>query len=149
MAERLFPVFDLPAAPKTAAAEERKYRPSLAFDFEKGDFVRSGAGNLVLTDGRGAYAQWCRKMVSTERLGCLSYGQDQGTEFIDAMAQPEAQAARSAIERTVTEALKVNPATEYVRDFTYRQTEEGLLCSFTVKGYGWEEFPISAVVKNQ
>lgn len=147
MAEQLFPVFNVPAVAQKQTEGERKYKPSFAFDFEKGDFVRDGAGNLVLCSGREAYEQWCRKMASTERLAHLAYDQDQGAELIDAMARSEQAAVESDLERTVTEALKVNQATEYVRGFTFSQEEGGLVCSFTVKGHGWEEFPVEVLIK--
>ena len=70
MAQRqLFPVFDLPEIPDTEELEER-YSPSAYFDFEKGDFVRDGAGKIKKSEGKDAYIQWCLKVVSTERYRC-------------------------------------------------------------------------------
>ncbi len=144
MAEKtLFPVFEVPQVQTPAAAAERKYRRSVSFDFETGDFVRDGSGNMVEADGREAYMQWCLKVCDTERFTCLSYSTDIGPEMIDALAQPSREAVESAIERTITEALMVNPKTEYVRGFTFRWEADTLYCTFIVKGQDWEEMTIS------
>lgn len=144
MAEKtLFPVWEVPQVQTPAAATERKYRRSVSFDFEAGDFARDGSGNMVEADGREAYIQWCLKACDTERFTCLAYSADIGTETIEALAQPTRQAVESAIERTITEALMVNPKTEYVRGFTFRWEADALSCSFTVKGQDWEEMTIS------
>ena len=100
MAEKtLFPVWEVPQVQTPAAATERKYRRSVSFDFEAGDFARDGSGNMVEADGREAYIQWCLKACDTERFTCLAYSADIGTETIEALAQPTRQAVESAIER--------------------------------------------------
>ena len=56
MAEnQLFPVFDLPEIPDNPEYDERYY-PSVYFDFETGDFLRDGAGRMITSAGREAYA---------------------------------------------------------------------------------------------
>lgn len=139
MAETLFPVFDVPEITVLTAAKERKYRPSVYFDFSTGDFRRDGSGNMVQADGREAFRQWCLKVAMTERFTCLSYTNDIGTEMIDALAQADRAAVESAIERTINEALMVNPKTQYVRGFTFTWTADNLGCTFYVKGQDWEE----------
>lgn len=139
MAETLFPVFEVPEINVLTAAKERKYRRSVFFDYETGDFLRDGSGNMVAADGREAYQQWCLKTVMTERFTCLSYTTDIGTEMIDALAQADHAAVESAVERTINEALMVNPKTEYVRDYVFSWRNENLECSFNVKGQDWEE----------
>lgn len=52
---------------------------------------------------------------------------------------PDRESRESEIERTITEALLVHPATEYVRDFEFTHEGDETYCSFTVKGYPWEE----------
>ena len=44
-----------------------------------------------------------------------------------------------AIERTITEALLVNPATEYVRDFEFTMEGDQLYVSFLAKGREWDD----------
>ena len=80
MADQLFPVFDLPEIPDDPEYEER-YRSSVAFDFDKGDFVRDGSNKMVRADGREAFMQWCWKVVQTEREAFLAYSDEIGTEF--------------------------------------------------------------------
>lgn len=146
-AETLFPVFSVPEISTPAAAKERKYRRSINFDFEAGDFRRDGAGKLVEAGGRDAYAQWCQKTVLTERFVFLAYSMDIGTEMVEAMAQADRAAVESAVERTINEALMVNPKTEYVRNFEFTRRADELRCTFTVKGQDWEEFTISVPIK--
>jgi len=139
MAEnQLFPVFDLPEIPDNPEYDERYY-PSVYFDFETGDFLRDGAGRMITSAGREAYMQWCLKVASTERLSCLVYSDDIGTEFDELAEIPDRESRESEIERTITEALLVHPATEYVRDFEFTHEGDETYCSFTVKGYPWEE----------
>lgn len=142
-ANQLYPVFDVPDLVKTTAAEEQKYKPSVFFDYELGDFRRDGSGKIAVADGREAYAQWCVKVVVTERMEHLAYNSDIGTEMIDALAQADIKAVESAVERTITEALMVNKETEYVRDFVFTRAPSELRCDFTVKGKDWEEIRLT------
>ena len=48
-------------------------------------------------------------------------------------------AVESAVERTITEALMVNPKTEYVRGFEFEWMNEDLSVSFVVKGKEFDE----------
>lgn len=99
MAEnQLFPVFDLPEIPDNPEYDERYY-PSVYFDFETGDFLRDGAGRMIASAGREAYMQWCLKVASTERLSCLAYSDDIGTEFDDLAEIPDRESRESEIER--------------------------------------------------
>lgn len=134
MPETLFPVIDVPAIVTPTAVKEQKYKSSVSFDYELGDFTRDGAGKMLQADGREAYMQWCMKTVMTERFTCLSYNADIGTEMIDALVQADHAAVESAIERTINEAIMVNPKTEYVRDYEFIWNNAELLCNFTVKG---------------
>ena len=148
MADTLFPVFDVPEIETPAAGSERRYRPSVFFDYEEGDFRRNGTGNMVPSTGQEAFIHWCLKVCMTERFTRLSYSTDIGTEMIGALSQADREAVESAIERTITEALMVNPKTEYVRGFTYEYDADDLRVSFIVKGREWEETPLT-VTYNQ
>lgn len=133
---QLFPAFDLPDIEDKKQKTERYY-PSAYFDFYTGDFRRDGANRVVAADGRDAYIQWCLKVASTERETCLAYSSDIGVELEN--IQDNAAQAESDIEKTITDALKINPATEYVKDFEFSHTGDDLYCTFTVKGYPWVE----------
>lgn len=133
MNEPLFPVFDVPKT-EYAKPERAEYKPSMLFDYAKGDFVQNGMRDIAEADGKTAYIQWCRKIVLTERSAFLAYAEDIGTEMEDAMRQGDYDAVESALERTITEALMVNPRTERVHDFRFTRIAGGLQCAFIVKG---------------
>lgn len=139
----LFPVINVPETLDTGAVLDKRYKKSVKWDLEKGDFARDGANNLVETDGIDAYMTWCIKMAQTERYKCLAYPNQIGCEFEEAMKKPSTKACESAIRRTITEALCINPRTEYVRGFEFEWAGDTLRCSFTVKGIDSAEFHIS------
>ena len=143
----LFPVFDTPTIAILEEPEKQKYNPSVFFDFDLGDFLRDGAHKMVEADGKTAYIQWCRKMVDTERFTCLAYGTDVGTEMYDALSKGDHSAVESAMERTITEALMVNPKTEYVREFEFEWVNAELSVSFVVKGKEYDEQKLKTIVK--
>ena len=144
---QLYPVFDVQELVTTTAAEEQKYKGSVYFDYSIGDFRRDGAGKMTVAEGREAYAQWCVKVAMTERMAHLSYNSDIGTEMKEALAHSDIEAVKSSIERTITEALMVNKATEYVRNFEFTHSPGELKCEFTVKGKEWEEIRLAAYYK--
>lgn len=143
MAETLFPVFDVPDIDTQSQEDSRPYRPSVYFDFEKGDFRLDSAYRMIVSTGQEAYIQWCRKVVETERDACMAYSTDIGIEGESALAESDGAAVESALEKTITEALMVNVHTEYVKDFQFSWTADELHMSFTVKGKEWEEITIS------
>jgi len=146
MAEKnLFPVFDVPEITTPTQSETRTYKPSVFFDYEKGDFRLDGAHKMTASTGKEAYMQWCRKAVMTERDACLAYSTDIGIEGEAALAEGDHAAVESALEKTITEALMVNTHTEYVRGFEFSWRADGLYLAFTVKGKEWEEETISAL----
>lgn len=148
MAETLFPVFDVPTIVRNVERENQEYRPSVFFDFDVGDFRRDNAGKLLTAIGREAYMQWCRKAVVTERLSALAYSHNYGTELEDALRQTGPEAVKSALERAITEALMVNPKTEYVREFSFTYDGAGgIHCAFTVKGIDMEEQQIDVTIQ--
>ena len=144
--KNLFPVVEVPELIQESERYDEKYRPSVAWDLEAGDFVRNGANQLVESDGREAYRVWCVKVVNTERWACLAYPDSIGTEMEAALKEKDHKAVESAVERTITEALLVNPRTEYVREFSFTWNGDELYCSFTVKGVEWESFPLSVTI---
>lgn len=145
--QRLFPTVDVPEILTPVPASKQHYKPSYQFDFTTGDFVRDGANRVVVCSGREAYLQWCMKVVHTERMTCLAYSSDIGIEGQEALAQSDRRAVESALERTISEALKVNPRTEYVRGFSFSWEADVLRCRFTVKGREWEELEIETEMR--
>ena len=138
MAEQLFPVFELPDIPIDDQEEEICLQ-SVKFDWKTGDFVRDALGRMVIADGHDAYIDWILKVSSTERLSCLAYDDDIGTEFEGIMQYNDNERIEADIERTLIDALMVHPATEYVRDFSFSWTADSVFVTFTVKGRPWPE----------
>lgn len=143
--ETLFPVFDVPDITTQTQTKTRRYKPSVYFDFEKGDFRQDGAYRLTVSTGKEAYIQWCRKTVMTERDAFLAYSDDIGVEAEEALAQDDHAAVESALEKTITEALMVNTHTEYVRGFAFEWAADEMRMTFTVKGKEWEETTVSVL----
>lgn len=135
----IYPTYKLPTlvAPGTTV-EQEGYKPSLFFDYDVGDFVMDGAHRPVEGTGRDAFEQWCLKQCVTERYTKLGYSNAIGVELVAAVKAGDIFAVKSAIARTITEALMVNPATEYVRNFrfSWSGTDE-LKVTFEVKGKEW------------
>ena len=82
-------------------------------------------------------------MALTQRYTCAAYQDEIGTELDEALAEDSEKAVESAIERTISEALLVNPRTEYVRNFEFSWSGEAVSVSFTVKGVDTDEFKVS------
>lgn len=139
----LFPVFEVPEMKLNTTAEEQKYRRSVLFDFDRGDFVRNGTNNIAEASGKEAYKQWCQKVVMTERLTKLSYSHKIGIETDTLWNITDKKAIESTLEATITDALMVNNKTDYVRDFKFVWDNDNVISvSFTVKGKEWEEFSV-------
>jgi hypothetical protein len=129
----LFPTFDMPELVEDQQpVPEPEYPESYLFDFDKGKFVLDGAGRVVIADGHTSWVQWCIKTVLTERFAFLAYSWDYGVEIEEALKNPNRAAIEAEVERTITEALLVDPRTELVRDFSFRWQADELYISFTV-----------------
>ena len=142
MAQNLFPVIDSPRIACEGEGYDKRYKKSFAWDLQKGDFVRDGTNRVPVCNGIEAYQTWCEKTVMTERYCCLAYPDEIGTEIERAMNRPSQRSCESAIERTIKEALLVNPRTEYVRGFSFSWDGDAVLVEFLVKGIQYEEFLI-------
>lgn len=136
----LYPTINLPTlvSPRSQATE-KKYRLAPKFDFERGEFLFDGAGRIIIADGKETFEQWCLKTCMTARGSRLAYSDKIGTEFFSATKEPDPAAVRSAIIRTITETILVNPAAEYVKDFEFDGSGDELHVSFSVKGRNWAE----------
>ena len=56
------------------------------------------------------------------------------------MEDDDEMTVESMVERTITDALLVNPRTESVQDFEFSWDGDEMHCRFRVKGMDWEEF---------
>lgn len=55
------------------------------------------------------------------------------------MDNDDEETVESMAERTIIDALMVNPRTEYVGDFDFTWDADQMHCTFQVKGIGWDE----------
>lgn len=85
---------------------------------------------------------WCIKTSTTERFAKLAYPGSIGAELEAARKEKTREATELALERTLTEAIAVNPRTEYVRDFEFEWDGDDVHVRFRVKGKNIEEFQI-------
>lgn len=139
MSEPLFPVVDVPEFIEENSQYDTQYRKSVKWDPVKGDFVRDGANRMVECDGKEAFAIWCFKIAQTERYQCMAYPEVIGTEMERATADNDEKVVESMVQRTITDALMVNPRTEWVRNFLFSWEGDTMDCSFDVKGVDWNE----------
>lgn len=139
MSEPLFPVVEVPEFISGNTEYDTQYKQSVKWNPEKGDFVRDGANRMVECDGREAFAIWCFKIAQTERYRCLAYPDVIGTEMERAMDNDDEKTVESMVQRTIVDALMVNPRTEDVRDFSFTWNGDSMHCSFKVKGIDWDE----------
>lgn len=135
--EKLFSVVEVPDFEEEEYDTE--YKRSAAWDFEKGDFARDGTNRMVEAEGRTAFACWCYKIAQTERYRCLAYQDSIGTEMERAMDDSDEKTVESMVQRTITEAIMVNPRAEWIRNFNFTWDGDAMQCSFNVKGVDWDE----------
>ena len=142
MAKQLFPTFEIPTITReTENTREGYYWPGPLFDFEKGDFVLNGAGQVVMVDGNDEFTLWCVKCVNTQLGASLAYPEF-GVDIEGAMNLPTIDAATAELERSITDALMKNPRTERVYGFEFSRSPDELYVKFVVKPYSLEAFDI-------
>lgn len=137
---QLYPTINLPPlmAPRSQPAQ-KVYKIAPYFSFEVGDFLFDSAGRPVMASGKETFEAWCIKVCATERGTRLAYSDKIGTEFESAMKEPDPNAVKSSIVRTITESILVNPVAEWVKNFSFASEGEHLRVSFEVKGRPWAD----------
>ena len=146
MADNLFPTVNVPEFTPESDNYDIAYRPSIKWDLIAGDFVRTPSNKVPQSDGVEAYKIWCVKAVYTERYTCLAYSDDMGTEMDDAISYDDENAVELAIQRTITEALMVNPRTVSVENFKFKWNSGHVTVSFTVFSVEEEPFTVDATL---
>ncbi|MDE7300421.1 MAG: DUF2634 domain-containing protein [Lachnospiraceae bacterium] len=134
----LFPVVEVPEFLPESSEYDTEYRRSVKWDPAAGDFVRDGANRMVECGGQEAFAVWCYKIAQTERYHCLAYPDSIGSEMERALDNDDEKTVESMAQRTITEALMVNPRTEAVWDFSFSWDGDNMHCTFKVKGIHWD-----------
>lgn len=139
MSQPLFPVVEVPDFISEDSQYDTQYKRSMKWDPELADFVRDGAHRIKECDGKEAFAIWCFKIAQTERYRCLAYPDSIGTEMERAMDNDDEKTVESMVERTITDAIMVNPRAENVRDFQFTWEGDQMHVTFKVKGSNWDE----------
>lgn len=112
----------------------------------KRDFVRTAANNVPMNDGYEAYKIWCVKTVSTERYSCLGYSDDH--ELKRKITRESGQSTvELSLERTIQEALMVNPRTSSVEEFSFEWGTGRVKVSFIVYSVDGEPLPLIQSLK--
>ena len=142
----LFPVFDVPSELEEEEELEGQYAPAPLWDYEAGDFVTDGAKQTLYGSGYDAWVLWCTKSIMTQRWAHLGYSANEGIEAEEAFAEPDREAAESAFELTITEALLADPMgrTTQVRDFEFRWEADSLWIDCVVVGTDGQTADITA-----
>ncbi len=139
MAETIFPIVQVPEFALEGTKYDTEYKRSVKWDSEAGDFVLDGANRMVECDGREAFSTWCFKIAQTERYRCLAYPGSIGTEMERAMDNDDEKTVESMVQRTITDALMVNPRAEDVLDFEFSWEGDNMHCKFKVLSIDHDE----------
>lgn len=146
----LYPVFQLPINKEKQYANNETnpkfiYKEGYFFNFEKGDFEIDGTGKTKIATDYEAWKQWCNLQLSIERYCYLAYSNIIGVEFENAFSQPTKKAQESMVEKTITEALLVDPykRTLKIADFKHSWLNDSLYTEFTVYGKENTSFQLS------
>lgn len=135
----LFPTINLPTIATPQSSNENKFVRSPKFDWLTGDFVLDSSGRMILADERESFESWCLKVCQTERNTRLAYSDKIGVELENALKLPTPEAAKSAIIRTLTEALMIHPLTEAIKNFSFGGDGDGLRVTFDVQSKIFDE----------
>lgn len=151
MAEKLYPTFEIPSVVENEITDgvyaDEYFWPGPHFDFEKGDFVRDGANQVIMVDGYNEYMLWVMKCIRTQIGTCESYP-DFGIDLEGSITEPTYEGIASALEKTITEALMRNPRTDSINTFQITVDADEIEVFFIVEPKDLEAFTISmSVVK--
>ena len=77
----------------------------------------------------------------------MGYSDDHGSETEDVVRESDQGTAELALERTIQEALMVNPRTSAVEEFTFTWETGRVNVSFTVYSIDGEPFTVDAIIE--
>lgn len=97
------------------------YRPGIAFDFHRGDFMLDGKNILLRSTGIESWKAWCYNCASTQRYRHLAYDTDFGIDMEPAFRAESREEAESWLTREITEAILADPyqRTKYIEEMTF------------------------------
>ena len=107
---------------EVTAAEETftGYKKSVYFDFVTGDLLRDGSNRIIECTPYEAWAQWCQKVLHTERFKCEAYSTDIGIDTTDVIGASRSE-AEDILTTEISDALTADPCgrTDYVESVEY------------------------------
>ena len=145
MADQLYPVFDIPDLYEDDAeteADTQELKAGPLFDFTTGDFALDGQNRVIFVDGRDLFMIWVVKALQTQVGAYRSY-YNFGIDREGSEDQPDWEAVKSALERTIIEALTANPQVEEVGDFIFDWEGSSLYATFLVTPKNWDAFDVN------
>lgn len=100
------------------------YRNGVAFDYERGDFVRDGRNRMLDSTGVESWMSWVINCMQTERYKHLAYSTDFGIELDPVFAATSRAEAESILTRQITEAIMADDyqRTEYIESLDFNWT---------------------------
>lgn len=100
------------------------YKPAPYFDFETGDFLLNGSGQILTADEIEAYVQWCMNVVFTDRYNHRAYSDDIGIDYTEIFSAETREEAEAILESEITEALACDPygRTKFVQSIEFDWT---------------------------
>lgn len=152
MAENLFPVgYENEIITEKDLVSERPtgYRNGIAFDSQRGDFLRDGMNKLLDSDGIESWKSWCINCLQTERYKHLAYSTDYGIEMDKAMLASNREEAESVLTRQITEAIMADPykRTKYIEEITFSWTSpDSVAVAVTIHGVDDTTIDITAYI---
>lgn len=152
MAANLFPAGyeeEIITAEDLASQRPTGYRNGLAFDYQRGDFIRDGMHKMLDSDGIESWKSWCINCLQTERYKHLAYSTDFGIEIDKAMRASNREEAESILTRQITEAIMADPyeRTEYIEDIVYNWTApDSVAVSVIIHGVNDATIDITAYI---
>ena len=120
----------------TEDGENAGYKPSVFFDFNKGDFVINYDGKLKEASGYEAWKQWCIKTCMTQRFACEAYSDDIAIDFEKALKAETRAETESILRREIEEALMADPSerTLYVGTIDFNWQADFCLVDAQIQG---------------
>lgn len=112
------------------------YHHGSYFDFETGDYKRSGTNTICESTGVESWEQWCIKCLNTQKYSCAAY-YEFGVDYEAALSETDRDKSESILIRSITEALLNDPykRTLGVNNIKFDWTlPDSLLLSLTIIG---------------
>lgn len=98
------------------------YRPAPQFDYDAGDFVTNGQGQILTADETTAMMQWCQNILMTDRYNHDSYSDDIGIDYDEVFSAGSREEAEVMLETQICEALPCDPygRVQYVQSVEFQ-----------------------------